>query len=885
LNPERDRQVDIEKEFLSIIGAIPGLVGLLTIGGELDAVNPQFLEYSGQSLEQLRKWDTNGTIHCDDIVQVGSIFARSASSGEPYDYECRIRRFDGVFRWFQVRGVPIHDAGGNISRWVVVHTDIDERKRAEGERRQALAQLSLAQRLSATGSFTADVVGDEHIWSEELYRICEFEPGSTVTLQKLRDIVHSEDLATFDAVVERSARGYDADFEFRIVTRGGRLKHLRAAARISEHVEGRPIFMGAVQDITDRRVTEEALRESELYARLMVDSIPGMVAVFNSDGVVEYVNSQALEYFGKTVEELRQWQFSDACHPDDLARSIELFGRSLATGEIFDYECRSRRHDGVYLWHRTLALPLRDRNGAIIRWYNLLVDIDKRKRAEEALAASEAELRRAYNSFRDAQRLSKTASFVTDLLADDHNWSEEAFRIFEFEPGSKVTVERIRALVHPDDLQSFDAVIEQGSRGADVNFLFRIVTSSGNLKHIHGMAHVVELIEGRPTFVGALSDVTESKVTEETLKTSEAFLAEGQRLSSSGTFLWRFETNEIIWSSELYHIFEFEPGTPVSLERIGSRVHPDDMPMLYDMTERAAAATDFEYQHRLLMPDQSVKHLHLVGHARRDTNGQLEYIGAAQDVTKSKLAEEALNAARSELAHVARTLTLSALTASIAHEVNQPLAGIVTNASTSLRMLSANPPNLEGVSTATQRTLRDANRATEVITRLRSMFTRREPSREPVDLNEATREVIALSWSDLQRSNVIVRTELADNLPKIDGDRVQLQQVILNLILNASDAMSGVTDRQRRLVIRTERTAGADVKLTVEDSGVGFNPEIAGRLFEAFYTTKGDGMGIGLSISRSIIENHRGHLSAKPMDNGPGAAFSFSIPGQAQPSA
>ena len=611
-----------------------------------------------------------------------------------------------------------------------------------------------------------------------------------------------------------------------------------------------------------------------------------MIAVFGSDGVVEYVNSQALDYFGKTVEELRQWQFSDICHPDDLARSVELFGRSMATGEVFDYECRSRRHDGVYLWHRTLALPLRDRNGTIIRWYNLLVDIDKRKRAEEALAASEAELRRAYNSFRDAQRLSKTASFVTDLLADDHHWSEEAFRIFEFEPGSKVTVERIRALVHPDDLQSFDSVIEQGSRGADVDFLFRIVTSSGTLKHIRGVAHVAEAVEGRPMFVGALSDVTDSKIAEEALKASEAFLAEGQRLSSSGTFRWRLSDDEITWSNQLYQIFGFEPNTPVSLERIASRVHPDDIPMLYDMIGRArAAASDFEYQHRLLMPDLSVKYLHLVGRARRDTDGRLEYIGAAQDVTKSKLADEALNVARSELARVARTLTLSALTAPIAHEVNQPLAGIVTNANTGLRMLAASPPNVEGARAAAQRTLRDANRATEVIKRLRSMFTRGEPSTEPVDLNEAAREVITLSSSDLQRNSVIVHTELAEDLPRIDGDRVQLQQVILNLIANASDAMSGVTGRPKRLVIRTERSADADVKLTVEDSGAGFKPETATRLFEAFYTTKKNGMGVGLSISRSIIENHHGRLWAIPKDNGPGAAFSFSIPGQAQPGA
>jgi PAS domain S-box-containing protein len=876
----------LECDLLSIIDGIPGLVAILTPAGKLEAVNSQFSEFCRLSLEALRNWTVNGTVHPNDIARIGPVFAHSTSTGAPYEYEYQLRRFDGVYRWFQVRGNPIRASGGDITQWIVLHTDIDERKRLEDRRWRANEQLALAQRLSATGSFTTDLIADEHVWSDELYRICGLEPGAKVTLQRFRDIVHNEDLSTFDAVVERSIGGHDADFEFRIVTPRGGLKHLHAAARLSDNAEGRPIFMGAVQDITERKVAENALRKSEHYARSMVDGIPGMIVVLSADGGVEYANAQTLEYFGKTVEEMNQWRLNDVCHPEDLARAIELFGRSMETGETFDYECRSRRHDGVYLWHRTIALPFRDPNGTITRWYNLLVDIDKRKRAEEAFAASEAELRRAYNSFRDAQRLSKTASFITDLLSDDHNWSDEAFRIFEFEPGSKVTVERIRALVHPDDLLSFNDVIQQGGRGADVDFFFRIITTSGALKHIRGIAHVIELVEGRPMFVGALSDVTESKLIEEALKASEALLAEGQRLTSSGTLRWRIADDDITWSNQLYHIFGFGPGTAISLERIGSRVHPDDVPMLYDMVGRArSGAPDFEYEHRLLMPDRSIKYLHLVGHRSEDAEGRLEYIGAVQDVTKSKLADEALNQARSELAHVARVLTLSALTASIAHEVNQPLAGIVTNSNVILRMLAANPANVEGASAAAQRTLRDASRASDVIARLRSMFTRKEPSIECFDLNEAAREVMALSLSSLQRNGVIVETELADNLPSVDGDRVQLQQVILNLIVNASDAMIGITDRQKRLAVRTERCADEDVRLSVEDSGVGLNPETTSRLFEAFYTTKTSGMGIGLAISRSIVESHHGRLWAVPKDNGPGAVFSFSIPTRARPSA
>jgi signal transduction histidine kinase len=362
------------------------------------------------------------------------------------------------------------------------------------------------------------------------------------------------------------------------------------------------------------------------------------------------------------------------------------------------------------------------------------------------------------------------------------------------------------------------------------------------------------------------------------LRRSEAFLAEAQRLSLTGSFYWRVPTDEITWSEQLYRIFEFDQGVPVTLELIGSRTHPEDVPLLNDIIERAqGAGTDFECEYRLQMPDESVKYLHMVAHGTRDEDGRLEYIGAVQDVTARRLSEQALAKAQSELAHVARATALSALTASIAHEVNQPLAGIITNASTCLRMLAADPPDVDGARETARRTIRDGNRASDVIARVRALFTKKESAIEAVDLNEVTREVIALSLSDLQRNRVVLRSELAKDLPAITGDRIQFQQVILNLLRNASDAMVDVRDRPRQLLIRTEREDGNRVRVSVRDAGVGIDPQNVDKLLDPFYTTKTDGMGIGLSISRSIIERHHGRLWAEAND-GPGATFSFSIP-------
>lgn len=504
------------------------------------------------------------------------------------------------------------------------------------------------------------------------------------------------------------------------------------------------------KEIAERRRAEEALRGSEQSSRLILDGIAGLVAIMGATGEVEAVNRQVLDYFGKSLEDMKGWSTSDAVHPDDLPDVISAWRHSIETVSPYDVDHRMRRTDGTYRWFHARGLPLRDAEGQVLRWYVLLTDIDDRRRAEEALARN------------------------------------------------------------------------------------------------------------------------------------EAFLAEGQHLSRTGSFSWFVKSDEITCSEQLYRIFEFQQGTTVTVERISSRIHPEDLQMLQGMIDRMREGlSDFEYEYRLLMPDNSVRHLHLIAHGRWDAAGRLEYIGAVQDATQRRLSEVALAKARSELAKVASMTSLGVLTASIAHEVNQPLSGIITNASTCLRMLSADPPNIDGAQETARRTIRDGHRASDVITRLRTLYSKKEPALESMDLNEAAREVTALSSTEIQRNGVTLRQEFADDLPLAFGDRVQLQQVILNLLRNAADAMSTIDDRPRELLIKTERQEENRVRLSVRDSGVGLAPQAADKIFEAFYTTKSDGMGIGLSVSRSIIEAHQGRIWATRND-GPGATFSFTVPCGAQ---
>jgi signal transduction histidine kinase len=362
----------------------------------------------------------------------------------------------------------------------------------------------------------------------------------------------------------------------------------------------------------------------------------------------------------------------------------------------------------------------------------------------------------------------------------------------------------------------------------------------------------------------------------------ETFLAKVQRISATGSFFWRAATTEITASEQVYHIFDLDPALPLTLELVASRVHPDDLPLFHETIAQArSAVSDVDFEPRLRMSDGSVKYLHVIAHGIRDQAGQLEYIGAVHDVTSRRLPEEALGQARAALTHMARLTTLAILAPSIAHEVTQPLAGIMNNANTCLRTLATDPPGLDAARAAARRALRDVERAHDLITRLRMLVAKKEVESESLDLNDAVREAVALLSSELQKHRVILRTELAGDLPRVRGDRVQLQQVVLNLLANSSEAMSDVEDRPRHLLIRTERHDSAQVCVTVRDAGIGFHPRDEERLFEALYTTKSNGMGIGLFISRNIVERHRGRLWAAA-NEGSGATFSFSIPAESR---
>lgn len=736
-----------ERESRLIVESIPGMVGLLSPSGDVEVVNQQILDYFGQTLDELKGWATSGAIHPDDLPRLIEVFSASIASGVPYDIPQRFRRSDGVYRWFQNRGFPLRDTHGQIVRWCVLLTDIDERKRAE-----------------------------------------------------------------------------------------------------------------------------DALRESERELRLIVNSIPGLVATFTPDGELEFVNRPILEYFGGALEDLKHWGTGGQTHPEDAARASERFMHSIASGDPFDFEVRARRFDGVYRWFRSRGSPLRDTNGRIVRWYNLLIDIDERKRAEESLAASERNLQLTIDTIPAlawAARPDGSAEFFSQHYLD-----------FIGLPADQAADWGWIAAVHPEDVnglaETWQRIMASEAPGEAEARLRR---HDGEYRWFLFRTNPLRNETGAiVTWYGVNTDIEDRRRAEDELRRAYDSFADAQRLSKTGNFTADIVADDHIWSAELYRIFEIDPATRITVQAVRHLIHPDDLPSFDAGFARSMGGVDFDQVFRITPASGNVKHVHAVGHFVERVAGRPLFIGAIQDVTESMVAEEAMNRARSELAHVARVTTMSALTASIAHEVNQPLSGIITNASTGLRMLDADPPNIEGARETVRRTLRDGNRASDVIARLRALFSKKDLTLELLDLNDAAREVIAVALSDLQRNRIMLQSELADGLPHVAGDRIQLQQVILNLLRNASEAMEDVRDRPRQLLLKTEQEEGERVRLSVRDTGVGLPPQSLSSLFDPFHTTKSGGMGIGLFVSASIVERHQGRLWAEPNVDGPGATFAFSIP-------
>ena len=407
----------------------------------------------------------------------------------------------------------------------------------------------------------------------------------------------------------------------------------------------------------------------------------------------------------------------------------------------------------------------------------------------------------------------------------------------------------------------------------------RIRGKDGRVIWVDASAFVAPIMAGVRYFAGAVIDITDRKRAEEDLRRSEASLAQAQEISRTGSWRWTVGTGEVSWSAEHFHIFEFDPATTQpTFATFMSRVQSEDRPALEHALDQAVRdRSRFQHEYRIVLPDESVKYLQSVGQPDSAEGRDLEFVGTVMDITERKRAEEALQNAQMDLIRAARLTTMGELLASIAHEINQPLAAVVSSGGACLRWLERDQPDLAAARNAVSRVVREAHRAGDVIRSLRTLAQKAGPQPIKLDIRNAIEEALVLTHGELQQHGVVLHTSLSAGAQPVRGDKVQLQQVLLNLIINSIQAMATVSDRRRELTISIARTMPDYTEVTVEDTGPGLDPALAQRIFDPFFTTKPDGLGMGLSISRSIIEAHGGHLWASPRAPH-GTAFHFTIP-------
>ena len=505
-----------------------------------------------------------------------------------------------------------------------------------------------------------------------------------------------------------------------------------------------------------------------------------------------------------------------------------------------------------------------------------------RTRVERARV--EAELRRIEAYLEEGQRLTHTGSWAWNVATRENvYWSPEHYRIFGLDPEKDAqSFETALQKILPEDRANFIKILDTAIRErTDFEVDWRIPAPDRTLRYLHSVGHPVIDKDGEVVeFVGTLVDVTEQRLArmalerenvkrrrvEDELRRSAAFLAEGQKISRTGSWAWNVTTGEASWSAEHFRIFGLDPKTTTPSSTVFvDRIHPDDRAAFEDMLQTAVRnGSDFEYDFRIVTPDGAIKYVHSLGRAARSSADHTEFIGTVMDVTERRLGEEALRSALADLERASRLSTMGQLTASIAHEINQPLAAIITNADACLLWLEADRPDLEEARQAARRIVRNGHRAGDIIKSVRSLTGKSAPEMVSLDVNEVIREVIVLMAAEFRRHGVAIETSLLSNLSSVVGDRVQIQQVMVNLIMNGIEAMADSRHGQRRLKVKSANDDSGHVLVAVEDSGPGLDLAQADRLFEAFFTTKPAGMGMGLSICRSIIDAHGGRLWASP---------------------
>jgi PAS domain S-box-containing protein len=846
-------------------------------------------------------------VHPEDRNRLQQLRNRATQNGMDLDVEHRILLPDGVIRHLHVVAHAGRDNSGNLEYAGVV-TDITERKRADDERealsrslQESKARLEEAQSVAHVGYWDWDLETGEIIWSDETYRIFGFKPQERrMDIETVSALVHPDDReALYSTVDEEIAVGVHPVHQHRIVRPSGEVRNVQSitskrwkttSARLENGIPGEHNrLFGTVQDITELKQAEEAryalsrdLQESKdwLEEAQRVAHLGYWVWDLETNQVIW--SEETYRIFGLVPKggSFDVALVREMMHPDDREAVFATAKRAIDTETRADCEHRLLRPDGEMRVVHSLG-DVRKNSQGRIQVFGTTQDITERKLAEQALRQSQFYLS-------EGERLAHIGSWAsTDLgvrWSDDLNiyWSDEVYKIFGFDPknGTPSLQQFLRA-VHPQDQASLTATMKKlHEEHCSCDVTNRIVRPDGEIRYVRCVGiPVVEdgVFKG---YRGTTMDVTEQELLTQELRREQAYLAEAQRLTHTGSWAANFVTGQNFHLSDetvRMHGFDLSEEA-IPFERFFNTVHTEDQAAVRAALENATrTGTDYDIEYRICRADDGeVRFFRSLGH-RRSSGEMADYVGTTMDITEQKRAEEErerLRQLEADLSHINRVNMMGELAAALAHEIKQPIAAAAANAGACLGFLNGEHPDILEAREAASGTIGCARRAAEIIDHVRSLFKKSFPQREAVDVNELIREISLLLKNDIRRNSVTVRLELAENLPEIVGDRVQLEQVLMNLMLNAIEAMH---DAKGDLTITSRSADDGHLSISVSDTGVGIPADKVDRIFDTFFTTKPQGTGMGLAISRTIVESHGGRLWATS-NSGRGSTFQFTLP-------
>jgi PAS domain S-box-containing protein len=874
-----------EKRLRDVVETIPALTFTTLSNGSCTFVNKRWTEYTGLSVEETSGAGWQRALHPEDLVRHSEKWRISVTTGEVFEDEARFRRtVDGEYRWFLVRGVPLRDQHGNVVRWYGTLTDIEDRKRA-GEALQLMSRdlqenknrLEEAQRIAHVGHWVWDLDKDGLTWSDETYRIFGLRPQERpMNVEAFQEMIHPEDREFLVRATQAARAGEHPDIESRIVRPSGEVRIVHIQGAVTKDVPGQPRQrFGTVQDITERKRAEEALQKSQFYLDEGQRVAHMGSWAFNPSGFFEYWSRELFQIYGLDPQKgaPTSEEYLATVHPADRDFMAELIKGLREQGCGFDVRKRIIRPDGAVRYIRCVGIPVLER-GVLRGFLGTGMDVTEQEQLTQELKRREAYLA-------EAQILSRTGSFGWKPDTGEIAWSDESYRIFEYNPAEKLTLDRIMERVHPDDRHLALELVEQASNnGGVVDFKLRLLFPEARVKYLRVLVRPLGIAHDDLEFAGAVVDRTEAHLAEERIRQDEAELrllidAIPQQVAVFGP-----DWNALFTNRQAQEYAGLGRQEVQSIAAIDSLIHPDDLGRLHGNRERATRERrPVETEARILGKEGIYRWFLLRAYPLQDSQGRvLRWYATRTDITDLKNAEqerERLRQLEAALAHTNRVSTLGEMAASLAHEIKQPIAAAITSANSCIEWLAHEPPNLDRARVAAARIDKYGNRAAEIIDRIRSFYKKSPPQRESVDVNGIINEMLTLLESEATRSSVAMRTELAAELPEIMADRVQLQQVFMNLMLNGIEAMEGSGGE---LTVKSEPQDG-QLQFSVSDTGVGLPLGKMDQIFSAFFTTKPQGSGMGLAISRSIVESHGGQLWASA-NSGGGTTFYFTLPTQ-----